>query len=236
MARKLAGALLIFAARALPPFRPPSCPRATAAGFFPSSPVSGSGAASDVAISPIACARWFTSRGKFRLRERFGIPRARHAHCLTSIHARGPRSSRPSGTGTLRLQRCCACGIVLTPISQLSRRTETVKRRDCRRASIRRPRYNRGMVFVVKLTSPTGGVSWLSTPNVDGIRTLVVRKRAEVFQTYEDAHVAIRKMPLDTDKSGTIFSVESAVRNRTSRATTLRSSGRSAVGRPSDPR
>jgi hypothetical protein len=99
---------------------------------------------------------------------------------------------------------------LLSPISQLSRRTETVKRRDCRRVSIRRPRYNRGMVFVVKLTSPTGGVSWLSTPNVDGIRTLVVRKRAEVFQTYEDAHVAIRKMPLDTDKSGTIFSVESA--------------------------
>ncbi len=66
------------------------------------------------------------------------------------------------------------------------------------------------MTFVVKLTSRTGGVSWLSTPSVDGIRTLVVRERAELFQTYQDAHVAIRKMPLDTDKSGAIFPVESA--------------------------
>jgi hypothetical protein len=66
------------------------------------------------------------------------------------------------------------------------------------------------MPFVVKLTGRSGAISWLSTPNVDGLRTLVVRKTAEVFQTYEDAHVAIRKMPLDIGKRGTIFSVESA--------------------------
>ena len=66
------------------------------------------------------------------------------------------------------------------------------------------------MPFVVKLTGRSGAISWLSTPNVDGIRTLVVRKGAEVFKTYEDAHVAIRKMPLDTDRSGLIFWVKSA--------------------------
>jgi hypothetical protein len=52
--------------------------------------------------------------------------------------------------------------------------------------------------------------SRLSAPNTEGIRTLATRENAGVFQRYEDAHVAIGKMPLDTDRSGLIFWVESA--------------------------
>jgi hypothetical protein len=44
-----------FSARAFPPFWPPRRPRATAAGFFPSS-VTVSGGASPVAISTISLA------------------------------------------------------------------------------------------------------------------------------------------------------------------------------------
>jgi hypothetical protein len=53
-----------LAARAFPPFFPPSRPRATAAGFFPSS-------GSALTSATIAAASAFTSRGF--LLERFGI-------------------------------------------------------------------------------------------------------------------------------------------------------------------
>ena len=53
-----------FAARAFPPFLPPKRPRATAAGFFPSSE-------SAVASATMLAASAFTSRGF--LLERFGI-------------------------------------------------------------------------------------------------------------------------------------------------------------------
>jgi hypothetical protein len=72
------------------------------------------------------------------------------------------------------------------------------------------------MPFVVKLTGHTGVVCWLSAPNTEGIRTLVTRENAGLFQRHEDAHVAIGKMPLDTDRSGLVFWVESA--NQNSRA------------------
>ena len=59
------------AARALPPFKPPLRPSATAAGSFPASGSNGS--ASPVASSTICRASAFGSRG--RLRERSGMSR-----------------------------------------------------------------------------------------------------------------------------------------------------------------
>jgi len=52
-----------LAARALPPFAPPSFPSATAAGFFSGPFGAGSGSASPVAISATILASWFGSRG-----------------------------------------------------------------------------------------------------------------------------------------------------------------------------
>jgi hypothetical protein len=64
------------------------------------------------------------------------------------------------------------------------------------------------MPFVVKLTSRIGGVSWLSDPNADGLRTLASRENAGQFPRYEDANLAIRKMPEEFKGNGRIFSVE----------------------------
>src|SRR5687768_418158 len=70
MAFRRAG--LNFAARAFPPFAPPSFPNATAAGFRVSG---GSGGAFPVAMSTIIFASWFTSRGRL-----FGmLPTVPHA-------------------------------------------------------------------------------------------------------------------------------------------------------------
>lgn len=66
--------LVKAAARAGPPLAPPSLPRATAAGFFPSSAFV-SGGAFPVAMSTISFASWFESRG---LLERLGIPHPWH--------------------------------------------------------------------------------------------------------------------------------------------------------------
>src|SRR5262249_29722291 len=62
-----------FSALALPPFWPPRRPRATAAGFFPSSAVL-SGGASPGAISAMSLASWLGSRGRLGLLERVGMP------------------------------------------------------------------------------------------------------------------------------------------------------------------
>jgi hypothetical protein len=66
------------------------------------------------------------------------------------------------------------------------------------------------MAFVVKLTSRTGGVSWLSAANGDGSRTLAARENAGLFERYEDANVAIRKLPQAFKGVGRTFSVEPA--------------------------
>jgi hypothetical protein len=71
-------------------------------------------------------------------------------------------------------------------------------------------RYNRGMPFVIKLTSRTGGMFWLSAANAEGIRMITTRESAGVFRTYEDANTAIRKLPQAFKVIGRIFSVESA--------------------------
>jgi hypothetical protein len=65
-------------------------------------------------------------------------------------------------------------------------------------------------MFVIKRTSRTGGVFWLSPANGDGIRTLAARENAGLFQRYEDANVAIRKLPQAFKGVGRTFSVEPA--------------------------
>jgi hypothetical protein len=65
------------------------------------------------------------------------------------------------------------------------------------------------MPFVIKLTSRIGGVSWLSAANRDGSRTPAARESADVFRTYEDGNIAIRKLPRAFEDVGLIFSVKS---------------------------
>ena len=64
------------------------------------------------------------------------------------------------------------------------------------------------MPFVVKMTSRTGGVGWLSAANEKGFRTLAPRKMAGVFPTFTDARTAIAVLPPAFADVGLIFSVE----------------------------
>jgi hypothetical protein len=66
------------------------------------------------------------------------------------------------------------------------------------------------MPFVVQLTSRIGGVCWLSAADENDIRTLGTREWAAVFETYEDANLAIRKLPQAFKGVGRSFSVEPA--------------------------
>ncbi len=66
------------------------------------------------------------------------------------------------------------------------------------------------MRFVVKLTSRTGGMFWLSAANGEGVRTITPRESAGLFVTYEEASTAIRKLPPAFKGIGRTFSVESA--------------------------
>jgi hypothetical protein len=66
------------------------------------------------------------------------------------------------------------------------------------------------MPFVVKIIGKGGTIAWLGAPNSDGLRTLAGRKSADIFQTSENAHVAISELTPDFDKAGWTFSVESA--------------------------
>jgi hypothetical protein len=66
------------------------------------------------------------------------------------------------------------------------------------------------MPFVVKMTSRTGGVGWLSAANEDGFRKLGTRESADEFQKYEDGNIAIRKLPQAFKGIGRTFSVEPA--------------------------
>jgi hypothetical protein len=66
------------------------------------------------------------------------------------------------------------------------------------------------MRFVVKATTRGGQSLWISRPGVDGLRTLVPRERADVFENQTDAHVAIGKMSRVFEGVGYIFAVEVA--------------------------
>jgi hypothetical protein len=63
------------------------------------------------------------------------------------------------------------------------------------------------MPFVVMATGRTGTISWLSAANNDGVRSLVTRELADVFQTVSDAHAAIAKLSRAFEDAGLFFSV-----------------------------
>jgi hypothetical protein len=66
------------------------------------------------------------------------------------------------------------------------------------------------MPFVVKAMGKTGAICYLSDANEAGFRTLATREMAGVFQTAEDAHAAIAKLPRAFEDAGLIFYVERA--------------------------
>jgi hypothetical protein len=65
--------------------------------------------------------------------------------------------------------------------------------------------------FVVRATGATG-TYWLSEPNDKGLRSLVPRERAAVFQTINSAGVAIDQMPHAFESASIIFTVETIPR------------------------
>ena len=72
-------------------------------------------------------------------------------------------------------------------------------------------RFKRGtMPFVVKATGRTGNVCWLTAANAKGIRTIGIRKQADVFATDADARMAIALTAGPFKKTGMVFSVEVA--------------------------
>ncbi len=66
------------------------------------------------------------------------------------------------------------------------------------------------MNCVVKATKQTEYPTWLSRPDTNGARSLVIRKKADVFPGQEEARLAIAAMPSTLADSGVIFSVESS--------------------------
>jgi len=66
------------------------------------------------------------------------------------------------------------------------------------------------MQFVVKATSGTGSICWLTVRNAKGNRMLGPRWMAGVFETEAEARIAIAKMPQDIEKSSLVFAVEKA--------------------------
>lgn len=73
--------------------------------------------------------------------------------------------------------------------------------------------------FVVKATGTTG-TYWLSELSDKGLRSLVPRERAAVFQTITDAGVAIEKMPQAFRIAGISFAVETIPANLHAQKTT----------------
>jgi hypothetical protein len=66
------------------------------------------------------------------------------------------------------------------------------------------------MPFVVKMTTPQGGVCWLSAVKVLDARTFGPREAAELFPTRAAAHAAIANIPQSMAGTGAIFSIHSA--------------------------
>jgi hypothetical protein len=64
--------------------------------------------------------------------------------------------------------------------------------------------------YIVKATGRTGNVCWLTAANAKGIRTIGIRKQADVFATQADARMAIALMLGPFQRTGIIFTVESA--------------------------
>jgi hypothetical protein len=67
--------------------------------------------------------------------------------------------------------------------------------------------YAGPMSYLVKAVSASGVVTWLTEPDIDGVRCVSIRERAESFQTAEDAKRAIAKIPDAFAIAGIEFSV-----------------------------
>jgi len=64
------------------------------------------------------------------------------------------------------------------------------------------------MKFVVKGTTPSRDVVWLSAADADGFRNLVRLRMAEQFQNAGDAQLAIANLPQPFREAGFFFWVE----------------------------
>jgi hypothetical protein len=64
--------------------------------------------------------------------------------------------------------------------------------------------------FVVKATSATGQVRWISPPRPGNYRLFGPRENAEVFRTRGEAHSAIGKIPRAFEHAGFTVSVDAA--------------------------
>ena len=65
------------------------------------------------------------------------------------------------------------------------------------------------MGFVVKVIGQSRP-AWLGARTPEGIRTHGTRKMAEVFETIEDARIAVEKLPPAFINRGFAFSIEPA--------------------------
>jgi hypothetical protein len=64
--------------------------------------------------------------------------------------------------------------------------------------------------FVVKMSSSSGMLIWVSPPT-DGFHPILgSRDNAEVFSTREDAHAAIGRMPIAFQNAAFLFTIEPA--------------------------
>jgi hypothetical protein len=66
------------------------------------------------------------------------------------------------------------------------------------------------MGFVVRATSRTGAINWISPPGFADIRVLGPREDAEIFGTWIEANAAIDSMPVQLERDGVRFTVEPA--------------------------
>jgi hypothetical protein len=66
------------------------------------------------------------------------------------------------------------------------------------------------MPFVIKMTTPSQNVCWLSAAKAFGTRTFGPREKAEVFNRQSDAQAVIAKLPRSLIEGGAAFSVEAA--------------------------
>jgi hypothetical protein len=62
--------------------------------------------------------------------------------------------------------------------------------------------------FIIKAISPDGYVGWLTSPNLNGFRTISMRASAAVFSTHDQATLAITHMSPAFEKAGVQFSIE----------------------------
>jgi len=66
------------------------------------------------------------------------------------------------------------------------------------------------MPFVIKMTTPSNNVCWVSTAKSFGARTFGPKEKAEIFKRQADAHAVIANLPRSVLYGGAVFSVEGA--------------------------